>query len=372
MTPAGLPDIGLFSEDPYRSHTLPGQYYYDPQVYAQETERIFKKTWQYVCHASRLQHPGSYFVRDIGDQSVIVVKDRSGEINAFHNVCQHRAHRLLEGSGKVAAAIVCPYHTWTYDLAGRLRNARHEEEISDFDKSTVCLSKVRVEMFCGFVFINLDNDAEPLIAGLEALNEEIRSLAPGVDDLLFYSENSIPLKANWKNSVENYSECYHCPNQHPSLSEGALDMESYRISVHEKYHAHASQGVGESTQYSKAKAADGEREFGSFFVWPNWVLECYPGGYMTVFHHLPIAEEETVQICEWYFPTVEPTPEQKDVIEFVDVVRQEDVPICESVQRGLHSLGYSGGRIWATPEHKYFSEHAVHDFQKKVIEALNG
>ena len=109
----------------------------------------------------------------------------------------------------------------------------------------------------------------------------------------------------------------------------------------------------------------------AFAVWPNWVLECYPGGYMTVFHHVPTGPEETEQQCEWYFPTAEPTQDQKDVIAFVDVVRQEDVPICESVQRGLHSLGYTQGRIMATPEQKYFSEHAVHDFQKKVIDALN-
>ena len=96
----------------------------------------------------------------------------------------------------------------------------------------------------------------------------------------------------------------------------------------------------------------------------------YPGGYLNVFHHQPTAPERTVQRVEWYFPTEESTPEQQEVIEFVDAVRDEDVPICESVQRGLHSLGYTQGRLIATANRPHFSEHAVHDFQAKVLKAL--
>ena len=110
----GLPDIGGFHEDPKQSYTLPGIYYHDPGVYAREMERIFARTWQYVCHVSLLAKPGDYAVQDIGDQSVVVLRDADGSLGAFHNVCQHRAHRLVEGAGKVGSAIVCPYHNWSY------------------------------------------------------------------------------------------------------------------------------------------------------------------------------------------------------------------------------------------------------------------
>ena len=154
-----LPDVGRFSDDPYRSHTLPGSYYYAPAVFELEKQAIFNRTWQYVCHVSRVAEPGRYCVRDIGDQSVVVLRDRGGELRAFHNVCQHRAHRLVEGTGRVGGAIVCPYHNWSYELTGELRHARHSDRVAEFDRSAICLSGVRAELFCGFVFVNLDPDA---------------------------------------------------------------------------------------------------------------------------------------------------------------------------------------------------------------------
>ena len=366
-----LPDVGRFTDDPRRSHTLPGSYYYAPGVFELEKRAIFNRTWQYVCHLSRVAEPGRYCVRDIGDQSVVVLRDRGGELRAFHNVCQHRAHRLVEGTGRLGAAIVCPYHNWSYELSGELRLARHSEEVANFDRGAICLSRVRAEIFCGFVFVNLDPDARPIMEGREGLDREIRELSPAIEDLKLACERAIPIAANWKNSVENYSECYHCPNRHPALMQGSLDLDSYRITVHPEYHSHSSRGVGESTVYARSMDTDGEeREFGSWLLWPNFALEVYPGGYLNVFHHQPTAPERTVQRVEWYFPTEEPTPEQREVIEFVDAVRNEDVPICESVQRGLHSLGYTQGRLIATASRPHFSEHAVHDFQAKVLKAL--
>ncbi len=366
-----LPDPGRFSDDPLRSYTLPGRYYHDPQVFDLEMHRIFYRSWQYVCHGSQLRRPGSFAVRDIGEQSVVVVCDEDGELRAFHNVCQHRAHRLLEGTGQVASAIVCPYHRWTYELSGRLRRALHSDEVVDFPQHEICLSAVRVERFCGFVFVNLHAEAAPLAAGLTGLEAEIRGLSPDIEQLQLADVREIRLAANWKNSVENYSECYHCPNRHPGLAQGSLDMASYRITVHDKYHSHASRGVGDNTRYARSPQGDaGEREFGSWLLWPNWAIEVYPGGYLNVFHHLPLAAERTLQLCEWYFPSAEPTAAQREVIDFVNTVRDEDVPLCETVQRGLHSMGYTQGRLMANAQHSYFSEHAVHDFQKKVLDAL--
>jgi phenylpropionate dioxygenase-like ring-hydroxylating dioxygenase large terminal subunit len=368
---SSLPDVGRFSDDPYRSYSLPGRFYYDAEIFAAEKLAIFNRTWQYVCHVSQVAEPGSYSVRDIGDQSVVVVRGEDSELRAFHNVCQHRAHRLLEGNGKVSQAIVCPYHRWAYELSGELRHANHSDKVIDFRHSEICLSGVRVERFCGFVFVNLDRDAAPIMDGLERLDAEIRELSPDIENLKLSSAREITLAANWKNSVENYSECYHCPNKHPSLSQSSLDLESYQITVHEKFHSHASRGVGDATGYQRSMELDGkEREFGSWLLWPNFVLEVYPGGYLNVFHHQPTAPEETVQLCEWYFPSEQPTAEQQSVVEFVDIVRDEDIPLCETVQRGLHSMGYTQGRLIASEERGYYSEHAVHDFQRKVLHAL--
>ena len=114
-----------FSRNPVRSRTLPGSYYFDPEIFAREKRQIFYNTWQYVGHSSMLPTPGSYIVRTILDQSVVVLRDRENEVHAFFNVCQHRAHQLLQGEGHLRAVLItCPYHAWTYDLTGKLRSAR--------------------------------------------------------------------------------------------------------------------------------------------------------------------------------------------------------------------------------------------------------
>ena len=142
---ASFPGIDRFEAEPERSRTLPGRYYCDPEIFEQEKRRIFQHSWQYVGHVSMLPAPGSYIVREILDQSLFLLRDREGELRAFFNVCQHRAHRLLEGEGQLAAIVTCPYHGWAYDLAGALRSARGAEGLEGFDKKDFSLVPVRLD-----------------------------------------------------------------------------------------------------------------------------------------------------------------------------------------------------------------------------------
>jgi phenylpropionate dioxygenase-like ring-hydroxylating dioxygenase large terminal subunit len=366
-----LPGIDRFEAEPERSRTLPGRYYWDPEIFEQERRRIFHRSWQYVGHVSMLPDPGSYIARDILDQGVFVLRDRAGELRAFFNVCQHRAHRLLEGEGKLSAFITCPYHAWAYDLAGALRSARGTEGLAGFERSDFGLVPVRLESFLGFLFVNLDGRATPFKTVAGPLEAEVAGFSPKAAELAVAYRQEYPLNANWKNSVENYSECFHCPISHRSLVEAALDYGSYRITVHEHHHSHRSRDKGPAQGYSaRTDSAAKTDEFGSWLLWPNWCLEVYPGGNLTVFHHVPVGPERTVQKVEWYFPPHPLTAEEQGVIDFVHGVRLEDIPICESVQRGLHSLGYRRGRFVVDPGRSEISEHAVHDFQAKVLRAL--
>lgn len=361
-----------FDSDPTRSRTLPGSYYYDPAIFELERRRIFHASWQYVGHVSMLREPGSYLTRQILDQNVLLVTDRQGEIRAFFNVCQHRAHELLQGEGRLAAAqITCPYHAWSYDLAGGLRTARGLERTRDFDVQAFGLAPVRLGQFLGFLFVNLDGKAPDFDEVAGPLAAEVASFSPRAAELLCAYRNEYPLEANWKNSVENYSECLHCPVRHRSLIEAALDYPSYRITVHRHHHSHRSRDKGEAQGYgSRTDSAAKTDEFASWLLWPNWCLEVYPGGNLTVFHHVPLSPERTVQRVEWYFPNATPSAEDQQVIDFVHGVRLEDIPICESVQAGLHSLGYRQGRFVVDADRTEISEHAVHDFQAKVLDAL--
>jgi choline monooxygenase len=363
-----------FHSDPAFSATLPGRYYYDPAVFELERERVFFRTWQYVGHVSMLAAKGAYIVREILGESVAVVRGRDGELRAFFNVCQHRAHRLLEGEGTLSAALVtCPYHAWGYDLEGRLRSMRGAERMSCFDPASISLKRMPLKSFLGFLFVNIDGEATGFEEVTGALVSELSSFSPRAESLKCVYRNEYALRANWKNSVENFSECFHCPISHRTLVENALEYPSYRIATHEHHHSHRSRDKGEAVGYgTKTESARRANEFGSWLLWPNWCIEVYPGGNLTVFHHVPVGPEETVQKVEWYFPHDPPSAEEREVIDFVHAVRLEDIPICESVQKGLHSRAYARGRFVVDAERSEISEHAVHDFQAKLLRALAG
>jgi len=359
-----------FDFNPEKSVTLPGYYYYDEGIFEREKSSIFYHSWLYAGHVCLLDKPGKFVVRDIGDQSVLIVRHQDGQLRGFHNVCQHRAHRLLEGEGELRANIVCPYHNWTYQLSGELKHARGTEQLEYFDAASVCLQRVNIEVFHGFVFYNFDHDAQPMSTQFAALGDELRSFSPNAPSLRRAYRREYPIKANWKVSVENFDECYHCPIQHKALMAGGLDVNSYRIEVKDNYHAHYSRDVGPQQAYAYDPDVQGRgEELGAWFLWPNLSFEVYPGGYLNVFYHHPIGPEETVQIFEWYFDTEELTDEQRSIIDFMSTVRDEDVPIVQSVQRGLHSMGYRQGQFVINPQSDV-SEHAVHDFQARVLRAL--
>ena len=363
--------LSRFDFDPERSYTLPGYYYFDREIYDREKPSIFYRSWLYAGHVCLLDQPGKYLVRDIGDQSVIILRHPDGELRGFHNVCQHRAHRLLEGEGAVKSNIMCPYHNWTYELSGSLLRARGTDRVANFDRSDICLQPVKVEIFCGFVFYNFDHDAEPMNTQFAELGREILSYSPNAPALKRAYRREYPLKANWKNSVDNFSECYHCPNRHKSLLAGGLDINTYKITVKENHHTHYSRDRGERQGYTTAASDEGRgKEFGGWLIWPNLSMEVYPGGYLNVFYHHPIDVEETLQVVEWYFDTDTLTPACQSIVDFLHITRTEDIPICESVQRGLHSMGYRQGRFVVDAERSDLSEHAVHDFQAKVVRAL--
>ena len=153
--------LNKYQPDPERSYNLPARYYTDPEIFEREKEAIFFKTWQFVGHVEDLPEPGCYITTKIFDQNVVIIRGKDGHLRAFYNVCSHRAHELLEGSGK-EAKISCPYHGWTYELDGGLFSARGSEKVKGFEPSEFCLKTVRLEVFLNLIFVNLDPDAPSL------------------------------------------------------------------------------------------------------------------------------------------------------------------------------------------------------------------
>ena len=170
------------SDNAADSYTMPARLYTDPDVFEQEKEAIFAKSWHYIGHQSHVAKIGDYLTLDIADESVFVIRSDDNELRAFFNVCRHRAHRLLEGAGNTRA-IVCPYHAWSYHNDGRLRHARFANEMPSFSPEEFCLPPVRLESLGGLLFVNLDPDAPPIQTLAPGFEEDLQSLVPQFDAL---------------------------------------------------------------------------------------------------------------------------------------------------------------------------------------------
>ena len=360
---------GRFSRDPERSFTLPAQYYIDPAIYDREKKAIFYRSWSFGCHAGQVSEAGSYVTVQVADQNIVILRGQDGTLRAFHNVCSHRAHELLQGCGK-AKLITCPYHAWTYHTDGRLRSAVGQKNVADFEAAEFALKPVRVETFAGFVFVNLDADAATLASQTGDLQSEVLKFCPDVDKLKFSCRMTYELKANWKNVVDNFLECYHCSVAHPAFVD-LVDIQNYRTKTYGIYSSHISPpGRCDNTAYKVTKGE--ERDFSAWWLWPNVTFNVFPGPpNITVLHIMPTGPETTLEHFDFYTLSETLSDSELDAKRYVDEVLQpEDIGLVESVQRGLHSLGYSQGRFIIDKDRTFVSEHGLHHFHSLVLDAL--
>jgi len=194
-------------------HSLPQPFYTDPAFFKIDMELIWYRDWLFVGHNCEIPKAGNYFTLQIGAYPVVVVRDRSGEIRAFHNTCRHRGSRVCTSAKGTAARLVCPYHQWTYDLDGKLLFARQMAD--DFDPLAHSLKPVACQTVAGYIFICLaDNpaDFQPFRALMEPYFAPHR-----LTDAKIAHETTIIEKGNWKLVWENNRECYHCAANHPEL-----------------------------------------------------------------------------------------------------------------------------------------------------------
>ncbi|GMG82735.1 carnitine monooxygenase subunit YeaW [Paralimibaculum aggregatum] len=365
------PGDAPFTESPAKSYTMPARFYFDPAIYELEKSAIFYRSWWYAGHKSQLASPGCFVTTKVHDQNVFVVRARDGELKGFYNVCQHRGHELLSGSGRTNV-ITCPYHAWAYDFEGTLRSARHTDRIKGFKACDFALKPVRVEEMCGLVFVNLDMDATPFAEQATGLEAEIRRYCPAVDDMVFAQRDTYDVASNWKVLIDNFLECYHCHTAHKDFVD-LVDMESYRSRTCGIYSSHCS-GAARTTQSSAYVFEKGDVDFGyaGWFVWPNLTIWIYPGEpNISTLQMIPDGPDRTIEHQDWFIPTPTPSAQLRDAMVYQkDVLQPEDIALCESVQKGLKSRGYNQGRFVVDEELSELSEHAVHHFQKLVVEAL--
>ncbi|SIQ31953.1 choline monooxygenase [Microbispora rosea] len=357
-----------FHEDPARSMSLRAETYTDPRWLDVDIRAIFARTWQWICHVEKLASPGSYVSATVADMPIAIVRDRDGSLRAFYNVCKHRAHELLTGSG-TTRNIVCPYHAWTYGLDGQLKAARRADKMETFDKNEICLDQVRVEEFGGFVYVNLDPGAAPLAEQAGDLAADIATWAPDVAGLTHAKRLTYDIASNWKNVIDNFLECYHCHIAHKEFVD-LVDMDTYEVKTHGIWSSHfAEAGTQENAAYDVAGAS--VTQHAVWWLWPNTCLLRYPGrGNFMVLQVIPAGPDRTLETWDFYFETADLTDAEVEAVRYIDeVLQQQDISIVESVQRGMNTPAFDQGRIVYDPSGSGLSEHGVHHFHGLVLDA---
>ena len=195
-------------------YSLDQRFYTDPAIYELELERIIYRHWIFAAHESQLPEPGDFRVLNVAGESAIIVRGKDGTINGFANICRHRGSLVcLEEHGHTDK-FACPYHGWMYDIDGNLIAARDMPD--DFDMSSHSLKTVSVGIVHGLVFVCFTDSPPSLDACRRDLAEPMSMF--DFENLKVAATKSYDIPANWKLSIENYQECYHCATAHPAYA----------------------------------------------------------------------------------------------------------------------------------------------------------
>jgi choline monooxygenase len=317
------------------AHALHASFYSDPRWLDVEQRGVFGASWQLAAHAGDLSEPGDHMPTEIAGKPVLIVRQPGGDLKAFYNVCRHRAGPLAVCNGKGARALHCKYHGWTYELDGRLRAATEMQDATGFDAGGLRLPEIPVREWQGLVFVALDEEAPPFEAVYGGIPERIAPI--DLAAMRFARRDTYRIACNWKVYVDNFLEGYHLPFVHPGLSK-VLDYRAYETELQDWY----------SLQHSPLSNNDGIYGDGNayyYFVYPNIMLNITPGRLQTN-RVLPDGHGHCTVEFDYYY-TQDPATLARVQAEqdFSHAIQEEDIFICEHVQKGLASGAYEAGRL---------------------------
>lgn len=345
-----------------RASTLPSNLYIDPSVLAHEKRSIFNATWQLAGRLEQVAAPGSYFTTSIADESIIVVRDAAGKLRAFHNVCRHRAGQVAAGEGN-CRVFQCSYHGWTYALDGSLIGTPDWEGVENFDRAAMGLEPIEVGVWEQLIFVRIDGSSSNI--SLESFLSDVQSRLTTADvkSMKHQVRRDYIIECNWKVYVDNYLEGYHIPIVHPGLMR-ELDYTRYRT-ITSRYSslqdAPIKSGDDPGRRYNRSET---QSEALYFWIFPNLMLNVYPDNLSTNLI-VPFSAERTLTVFEWYFRESDKEKEE-ETLRLSDEIQQEDIRVCEDVQRGLNSVSYERGR------YSVKRENGLHHFHSLWVEFCGG
>ncbi len=336
--------------------TIPAPWYFDERIAALERASVFSATWQVVGRADQVRSAGQFFTAELSGEPLVVVRGDDGELRAFYNVCRHHAAGVVTEAQGCAKQFRCPYHGWTYGIDGALKGMVEFEGVCNFDRAKNGLVPVRVDTWENFVFVNLEGHAVPLRDFLGVVPELVAPLEL-TKKLHFFDRRVYTLNCNWKVYVDNYLDGgYHVPHAHKGLS-SVIEYTKYTI---ENFERACLQSSPLSSDSSSEAGVAATRQGRAFYLWlyPNFMINAYEG-VMDTNLVLPLGVNRCAVIFEYYFADTSAAADarNKESIAVSEKVQDEDMAICDAVQRGLGSRAYVAGRLSVRRE---AGEHLFH------------
>ena len=354
-----------------KASLLPPRAYCDPAIYALEVKRVFQHNWIAAAHISQLSENGSYLSRDVGGEPILLTRDGRGTIRALSNVCRHRNSLVTRMTGQCTRAerVSCPYHSWTYALDGSLVGTQFMQQTEDFSKDKVRLPEAKVEIWKGFIFVNVDGQAAPLGPQLKALDKVLARYP--FEDFVCVELESYPVQWNWKVSLENFSEAYHQIAIHPKTAEPYVPAHLAQYPANDGgpysvFHQPLNPAIPWDSAFPAIEGLSEEDKR------DNLVVNVYPMLHLLVDASAAAWLDWNVRSVNdhdlvWRVLVPKSTAELPDfqqragkMLSMFSPVWVEDMEACRGVQRGAAAGMARSGRM-------SYMERAVHEFQNWLV-----
>jgi len=344
--------------------TIPATWYTDERVFHLEKETVFGQSWQFAARLDQLRESGNYVTTEIAGEPIVIVRGNDGEVRGFFNVCRHHAAAVMTETAGRANQMRCPYHGWTYSLEGELKGTPDFTGVCDFDRLANGMVPVEIGTWQNWFFVKIDRGRYPQLNGAQSdLNDflgndliaQFREL--DISKLSWFEQRRYILNCNWKVFVDNYLDGgYHVPHLHKGL-DSVLDYSNYTIENGEHFCLQSSPMASTRKNDEVSAVRTGKRAL-YYWLYPNFMINCYEGMMDTNLVR-PLAIDRTEVVFDFYFADISETMRERNLasINVGEMIQQEDVDICESVQRGLQSRAYEAGRLSVRRE---AGEHLFH------------
>ena len=337
--------------------TIPSSWYIDQELYHLELQTVFTSSWHFAARRDQLTQAGRFVTTDIAGEPIVVVCGNDGVTRGFYNVCRHHAAAVMTEPEGQEPQLRCPYHGWTYSLAGELKGTPDFAAVCNFEKESNGLLPVALAEWENWVFVKLG--AKGLALNDFLTPELITQIQPlNLAGLHWQERRHYSFACNWKVFVDNYLDGgYHVPHLHKGL-DSVLDYSNYMIENGERHCLQWSPIVSEGAEAQTGAVRKGEKAL-YYWIYPNFMINWYDG-VMDTNLVIPRGVDQTEVIFDFYFPDVtSPAARERNVasIEVGQRIQDEDVSICKSVQQGLNSRAYNAGRLSVRRE---AGEHLFH------------